>query len=79
MRVAIDRLGRLVVPKPVREQLGLVAGTELELSVVGAGLTLEPVSGAGFVDDDGFLVIPASGEPTLTADDVRELRLADQR
>ena len=34
MRVTIDAAGRLVVPKRLRDELGLAPGSELELSVV---------------------------------------------
>ena len=34
MRATIDAAGRLTVPKPLRDQLGLTAGTELELRAV---------------------------------------------
>jgi AbrB family looped-hinge helix DNA binding protein len=34
MRTTIDRAGRLVVPKSLRDQLGFVPGTELELHAV---------------------------------------------
>src|SRR5829696_6724388 len=32
MRVAIDAVGRLVVPKPLRDELGIGGPTELELT-----------------------------------------------
>jgi len=34
MRTTIDAAGRLVVPKPLREELGFAPGTELELDAV---------------------------------------------
>jgi len=34
MRTTIDAAGRLVVPKPLREELGFAPGAELELTVV---------------------------------------------
>jgi AbrB family looped-hinge helix DNA binding protein len=34
MRTTIDAAGRLVVPKGLRDELGFVAGTELELEAV---------------------------------------------
>ena len=32
MRVAIDRVGRIVIPKPMRDALGIDGPTELELT-----------------------------------------------
>jgi AbrB family looped-hinge helix DNA binding protein len=77
MRATIDKAGRLVIPKPLRDRLGLRPG-EVELVVDGAALRVEPVVGAGLEERDGRLVIPASGT-VLTDDDVRSLRDADQR
>jgi AbrB family looped-hinge helix DNA binding protein len=34
MKATIDAAGRLVVPKPLREELGFVPGMELELDAV---------------------------------------------
>jgi AbrB family looped-hinge helix DNA binding protein len=77
MRATIDGAGRLVVPKPVRERLGLVPG-EVELEVDGSDLRIRPISGDAVDDDDGWLVVPAAGV-TVTDDDIRALRDADQR
>ena len=40
MRSTIDAAGRLVVPKPLRDELGLAAGTELELEAVDGRLEI---------------------------------------
>ena len=44
MRVTIDALGRVVVPKPLRDSLGLRPGSKVDISRYGEGLTL--VSGS---------------------------------
>jgi AbrB family looped-hinge helix DNA binding protein len=44
MRTTIDKAGRLVIPAAVRERLGLVPGTTLEVSVDETGLRLERVA-----------------------------------
>jgi AbrB family looped-hinge helix DNA binding protein len=77
MRTTIDKAGRLVIPKALRDRLGLQPG-EVEIMADGAALRVEPVSGESLVERDGRLVIPSSGSP-LTDDFVRELRDADQR
>ena len=78
MKASIDKAGRLVIPKQLRDEVGLAPGTSVEVSVDGVGIRVESVSGKGFEERDGFLVIPATGRP-MTDDDVRERRLADQQ
>jgi AbrB family looped-hinge helix DNA binding protein len=77
MRATIDKAGRLVIPKPLRDQVGLVAG-EVELVADGAAVRIEPVTGSDVVERDGRLVIPSTGSE-LTQDIVAALRRADQR
>jgi AbrB family looped-hinge helix DNA binding protein len=77
MRTTIDRAGRLVIPKALREQSGITAG-EVEISLDGAGIRIESVAADDLVEEDGLLLLP-SGGPELDADALRELRLADQR
>ena len=43
MTVRIDKAGRIVLPKPVRERFHLREGSELELEERSDGLTLRPV------------------------------------
>jgi AbrB family looped-hinge helix DNA binding protein len=38
MRASIDRLGRIVIPKALRDELGLTPGTVLEMAVEGGSL-----------------------------------------
>jgi AbrB family looped-hinge helix DNA binding protein len=76
MRATIDKAGRLVIPKPLRDELGLVPG-EVEVTADGAALRVEPLTGDELVADGDWLVIPAS-EGRLSAEQVQELRDADQ-
>ena len=77
MRSTIDQAGRLVVPKILRDRIGLRAGA-VELIADGTGIRIEPVAGEGLAEEGGRLVIPASG---VGVDDelVRALRDADRR
>jgi AbrB family looped-hinge helix DNA binding protein len=76
MRAAIDKAGRLVIPKALRDSLGLVPG-EVEVTPDGAGLHIEPLANDYLTDEDGFLVIPA--DAPVSDELIRTLRDADQR
>jgi AbrB family looped-hinge helix DNA binding protein len=79
MRTTIDRAGRLVIPKALREAAGITEG-EVELVRDGAGIRIQPViDGDTLVQERGRLVIPASGHTGLDDATVRALRDADQR
>ena len=77
MRSTIDKAGRLVIPKPLRDQLGLRPGG-VELTADGAALRVVPVHDDTLVEADGRLVIPASGV-TIGDELVQALRDADRR
>lgn len=68
--VEIDKLGRLVVPKKIREALHLRAGDKLDVEIDGDKLTLAPKrAGKGLYKKNGWLVYD-SGGPPLTLDAV---------
>jgi len=77
MRTTIDKAGRLVIPRPLRDRIGLAGGGEVEVELDGAAIRIQPVSGSGLREDAGLLVIPTSGT-RLTAAAVRELLDADR-
>jgi len=75
MKVTIDNAGRLIVPKSLRDALGLRGGEELEISARGDGrLELElPATPMRLVRRDGRAVAVADREmPVLTQAAVRE-------
>lgn len=77
MRATIDKAGRLVIPKQLRDHLGLRPGT-VGVSADGAALRVEPVADADLVLHEGRLVIPSRGV-TVDDDAVQTLRHADQK
>ncbi len=72
-----NKAGRSVAPKPLRDQVGMVAG-EVEVTVDGSGLHLESIAGDELADEDGRLVIPPAGG-RIDDDDVRMRRAAGHR
>lgn len=75
MRVAIDGVGRVVIPKPMREELGIDGPSELELTAIDGKLELTvPYIKAHLEDRDGHTVIvPDEPVPPLTTELVREV------
>ena len=69
MRTTIDAAGRIVVPKPLREELGFGPGTELDVRAVDGRLEVVVPSRVR-VEDLRFV---ADGDAALSAEDVREL------
>ena len=71
MQVAIDRAGRVVIPKPLRDQLGFSADTPLQAEVVDGRLELsaphEPIEVVEGPQGPSFA---ATGTP-ITDEDVR--------
>jgi len=43
MRVSVDGAGRIVLPKQIREAVGLTGGQEVEVRLVGVVIEIEPV------------------------------------
>jgi AbrB family looped-hinge helix DNA binding protein len=74
MRVAIDKVGRIVIPKPMREELGIDGPSELELTAVDGKLELTvPYIKAHLEERGGFTVIvPDEPVPTMTTEMVNE-------
>jgi AbrB family looped-hinge helix DNA binding protein len=77
MRTTMDKAGRVVIPKALRDHLGLRPG-EVELTADGAALRIEPISATDLGQEGQRPVIPAAGTP-LDDEAVRALRDAGQR
>ena len=74
MKTAIDSAGRLVVPKPLREALGLMPGQLLEISAEDGRLEIDIAATAMTLKrrGKGVVAVPGQALPTLTAAQVRE-------
>jgi AbrB family looped-hinge helix DNA binding protein len=74
MRTTIDAAGRVVIPKPMRDELGIRGGMELELTLREGRLELEPTSKpVRLVERDGFLAaeVEDDDEAPLTTAETR--------
>ncbi len=81
MEVRIDKAGRIVVPKPLRERLGFKPDTELEAIEQPEGVLLKRVQQRpSMVKVDGLWVHQGRAEPGANweriVEDVREERIA---
>ena len=83
--VTLDKAGRVVIPKPVRDEMHLDAGDELELLLEGESLTLRPVRvPTRLRKKDGIWVFGGTGRITAEETDsvlrgVREQRNKQNR
>lgn len=75
MEATVDAVGRIVIPKKLREALGLHQGSKVDISFYGAGLQVLPHGrGARLIGKDGVLVATADGVLT----DEQMYRLIDE-
>lgn len=81
MSTTIDSGGRVVIPKTVRDALGLAPGARVEVVARDGLVVIVPQSAPmRLVERDGLLVAVADGElPTLTVDTVRDVLEASRR
>lgn len=72
--VPIDRAGRIVVPKHVREELAIKPGDLLEVAIHGSSVTLTPSKeSTGFTRKGKALVFSTARGETLSEETVRLL------
>ncbi len=62
-RAFLDKAGRIVLPKPVRDELQLVPGDALELETSGDQITLRPVRGNVSLRKKHGVWVFRAGEP----------------
>ncbi len=77
MKTTIDKAGRLVIPRSLRERVGLAGGGVVDVELDGGAIRIAPVEGTEVRQVEGLLVIPATGTP-LTALDVQGLVDSDR-
>lgn len=75
MRTTIDGAGRVVIPKPLRDEAGLLAGAEVDVELRDGKIEIEAVPvPMRLVRRGGKFVIESEGDvPPLTDEDVRDV------
>jgi AbrB family looped-hinge helix DNA binding protein len=62
-RLTIDKAGRVVIPKPLREELHLEPGDSLEMESTGEQIMLRPIRGTGPLTKEHGVWVFHSGQP----------------
>jgi AbrB family looped-hinge helix DNA binding protein len=79
-RLIIDKAGRVVIPKPLREELRLEPGDALELESGGEQITLRPVRGTGPLAKEHGVWVFHTGKPlSASATDDMLQRIREER
>ena len=85
MGVTIDKAGRLVIPKEIREKAGITPGMPLSIRVDNGVITVEPEYMPVRLEKRGHItvIVPLTEVPPITVEDVNreieEMRLERER
>ena len=75
----IDRAGRIVVPKRLRDELGLTPGTTVDISAYGSGVQITPGCRTARLQRDSSGRLILTGDATLTDEAMYSLIDAGRR
>ena len=79
-RLVIDKAGRVVIPKLLREELHLEPGDSLEMETAGEQITLRPVRGTGpLAKEHGVWVFRSGQALSATSTDEMLDQLREER
>ena len=76
-RLTIDSAGRVVIPKPLRDELDLSPGNSLELESSGDNITLRPIRAVTPLTKEQGVWVFRTGQPlaaTVTDEVLRQIR-----
>lgn len=68
MKLTLDKMSRVLVPKPLRERFGLQPGDQLNVRVEADGIRLCPVHPVAAVVMEGGLLVCSSEVPAAVWD-----------
>ena len=74
MQLTIDKFGRMVLPKPMRDDLGIEPGDRLEATQDGDAIVLRPVCRQEALRHKGGVLVFAGKATADVTDAVREQR-----
>lgn len=69
MEAVVDQVGRIVLPKPLRDRLGIVPGSTVDVSLYGDGLHVTPGGRTARLETRGGRLVAVS-ETVIDDDDV---------
>jgi AbrB family looped-hinge helix DNA binding protein len=74
MRTTIDKAGRVVIPKAIRDELGLRGGSHIEIALVDGHIEISPPTTPVRLErrGDHWVAVPDREMPPLTPEMVRE-------
>lgn len=79
MEATVDKVGRIVIPKPLRDALGLQPGSKVDLSIYGLGIQLLPERKSARLVRNEFGRLVATSDYQVTQEDVDAIRDATRR
>lgn len=76
-KLTLDKAGRVVIPKPLRDDLHLGPGDSLQLEAIGEEIRLRPVRGAVPLQKERGIWVFRTGHPlpaSVSDDTLRKIR-----
>ena len=67
MKLTLDKAGRIVLPKPLRDELHLESGDALEIESSGEDITIRPARGQAQLRKKHGIWVYRAGEPLSAA------------
>ena len=65
MKLTLDKMSRLVVPKPLRDRFALKPGDELEVTIEADGIRLRPaLPSSPLAEENGILICSSEVPPS---------------
>jgi len=69
MEATVDSVGRIVLPKQLRDRMGLTAGSKVDVSLYGDGIHIAPAGRTARLETRGEHLVAVS-DTVVTDDDV---------